>query len=201
MPTAALVLSVLYLVLLFGVQSLVQLRETGTSGWMPRLGQTRTELAANLLFLVSLVLDLAGPVLVLAGIIQPISAINLPVLHALGLVLFGVALFTGITARHTMGAAWRTGIDPSSPTRLVTHGLFAVARNPSYTSMIGVSLAIGFLVPTIVASLAVALRIIGLEVQTRLVEEPFLLQAHGRSYRQYAERVGRFLPLLGRWPR
>jgi protein-S-isoprenylcysteine O-methyltransferase Ste14 len=37
-----------------------------------------------------------------------------------------------------------------------------------------------------------------LELQTRAVEEPYLLRTHGEAYAAYAARVGRFVPGLGR---
>ncbi len=197
----ALALYALYLLLLFGVQSIVQLATTQSSGRVKGIGRTRTEQVANLLFLVSLGLDLGGPALVLTGVLRPVKVVDTSVLHTSGFVIFGAALISGIVARQTMGGAWRTGIDPSSATPLVSHGLFAVVRNPVYSSMISTSIAVALLVPTVIAPLAPVLRIIGLEMQTRLVEEPFLLRTHGHTYREYAERVGRFLPLLGEWTR
>lgn len=35
-------------------------------------------------------------------------------------------------------------------------------------------------------------------MQVRLVEEPYLLRAHGHDHRAYAARTGRFLPGVGR---
>ncbi|HLS74191.1 MAG TPA: hypothetical protein VK046_10500 [Actinomycetaceae bacterium] len=37
-----------------------------------------------------------------------------------------------------------------------------------------------------------------MEIQVRLVEEPYLLRTHGPAYARYTARVGRFLPGLGR---
>lgn len=39
--------------------------------------------------------------------------------------------------------------------------------------------------------------LVGLELQVRFVEEPYLLRTHA-TYASYASRVGRFLPGLGR---
>jgi protein-S-isoprenylcysteine O-methyltransferase Ste14 len=36
------------------------------------------------------------------------------------------------------------------------------------------------------------------QVQVRLVEEPYLLRVHGDAYRAYAARTGRFVPGVGR---
>jgi protein-S-isoprenylcysteine O-methyltransferase Ste14 len=53
-------------------------------------------------------------------------------------------------------------------------------------------------VPNVVALAGLVALLIALEIQVRLVEERHLLRAHGDSYRQYAARVGRFVPGLGR---
>jgi protein-S-isoprenylcysteine O-methyltransferase Ste14 len=39
--------------------------------------------------------------------------------------------------------------------------------------------------------------LIAVELQVRFVEEPYLLRTHGQRYRDYASRVGRFVPGLG----
>lgn len=51
--------------------------------------------------------------------------------------------------------------------------------------------------PNVVAVVAVVLLFAALQIQTRLVEDPYLSQVHGSAYREYAARVGRFLPLVG----
>ena len=48
------------------------------------------------------------------------------------------------------------------------------------------------------AVLGVVALLVACQVQVRLVEEPYLLSMHQFSYRSYARRSGRFLPLLGR---
>jgi protein-S-isoprenylcysteine O-methyltransferase Ste14 len=54
------------------------------------------------------------------------------------------------------------------------------------------------LTPNVVALVGFAGLFVALEIQTRLVEEPYLLRTHGESYATYARRVGRFVPGLGR---
>jgi protein-S-isoprenylcysteine O-methyltransferase Ste14 len=39
---------------------------------------------------------------------------------------------------------------------------------------------------------------LGMELHVRRVEEPYLHWAHGDAYRDYAARVGRFVPGVGR---
>ena len=40
-----------------------------------------------------------------------------------------------------------------------------------------------------------------MEIQVRLVEEPYLQQVHGEDYARYASRTGRFVPGIGRLER
>lgn len=60
------------------------------------------------------------------------------------------------------------------------------------------SLGLALLVPNLVAVVAFLALGIALELQTRVVEEPYLLRTHGRSYADYAAKVGRFFPGVGR---
>lgn len=69
-------------------------------------------------------------------------------------------------------------------------------RNPIFAAMIPTSL--GLLVPSVVAVAGFAALIAGLELQVRIVEEPYLPRTHGDRYASYASRVGRFMPGVGR---
>ena len=97
-----------------------------------------------------------------------------------------------------MGDSWRIGVDEEERTALVTSGPFAVVRNPIFAAMLPTSLGLALLVPNVVALAGLAALVIALEIQVRLVEEPYLLRAHGDAYSEYAARVGRFVPGLGR---
>jgi protein-S-isoprenylcysteine O-methyltransferase Ste14 len=71
-------------------------------------------------------------------------------------------------------------------------------RNPIYTGMCGVALGLALLLPNLPALLALALLGAGLEVQVRLVEEPYLMRKQGEAYSSWAARTGRFFPAVGR---
>jgi protein-S-isoprenylcysteine O-methyltransferase Ste14 len=89
-------------------------------------------------------------------------------------------------------------VDPTEETALVSGGLFRWVRNPIFTSMLLLLAGLALIAPAApsVASFFVALA--GLELQVRLVEEPYVSRVHGEAYRAYAARVGRFLPCIGR---
>jgi protein-S-isoprenylcysteine O-methyltransferase Ste14/phenylacetate-coenzyme A ligase PaaK-like adenylate-forming protein len=119
-----------------------------------------------------------------------------PWLTGIGVGLLGLALAVVLIAHAQMGAAWRMGID-RAPTRLITTGLFRLVRNPIYASTVILDAGLLFATPspwtlggTLLAALLVA-------VQARL-EEEHLTELHGREYLEYAARVGRFLPGVGR---
>ena len=97
-----------------------------------------------------------------------------------------------------MGASWRIGVSDDQGTDLVTGGWFSVCRNPIYSAMIVGWTGFALMVPTWLAFVAIVLIAIALELQVRVVEEPYLLRTHGDEYRRYAARVGRFVPGVGR---
>jgi protein-S-isoprenylcysteine O-methyltransferase Ste14 len=101
-------------------------------------------------------------------------------------------------AQVAMGSSWRVGVKASEKTSLVTTGPFAWVRNPIYTSALATVLGVALLLPTLTTIFGLGALFFTLEVQTRKVEEPYLLRMHGDEYRRYAERVGRFLPWFGR---
>jgi protein-S-isoprenylcysteine O-methyltransferase Ste14 len=97
-----------------------------------------------------------------------------------------------------MGESWRIGVDQDEKTELVTDGAFRVVRNPIFAAMIPAAIGLALMVPTLVALIGAAGLIIAVELQVRAVEEPYLIRTHGPAYRDYAARVGRFFPGIGR---
>lgn len=195
----ALILFGLYFALAIALRTLLQWRRTGSSGFKGISGRPGSaEWTGGVLFAVALAMGVSAPVLDLAGALEPLAVLDGGVGHALGLALYGAGLSGTIAAQATMGASWRIGVDETERTDLVTGGPFALVRNPIYATMIPTSAGLVLLVPNLAALAGLLALATALQLQTRLVEEPHLLQAHGPIYAQYASRVGRFLPGLGR---
>jgi protein-S-isoprenylcysteine O-methyltransferase Ste14 len=194
----AVCLLVVYLVFAFGVRVAVALRTTGSTGIAGLGGAPPLELLGGGLFALAIAMGVANPVLVLADALEPIEGLESDALRAIGFVFCGVGIAGTFLAQMAMGASWRIGVDESERTELVTGGVFTLCRNPIYTFMIIAWVGFALLVPTWLSLASIPVGIVAFEVQVRLVEEPFLLRAHGDPYRAWASRVGRFLPGIGR---
>lgn len=199
MEALALVLYVAYLVLAFGVRSVVQRRRTGSSGFHGISGRPGSvEWVAGISFVVALVLGAAAPLLAIAGVIEPFSSLDEPALHVLGAVLAVGGIVASLAAQVSMGTSWRIGVEESERTTLVTDGAFGIVRNPFFAALIPTAFGLALLVPSWVALAALAAAVLAVELQVRVVEEPYLLRVHGDPYAAYAARVGRFVPHVGR---
>jgi protein-S-isoprenylcysteine O-methyltransferase Ste14 len=142
----------------------------------------------------------AAPLAELAGAIEPIALLSVRAASLAGFLLYAIGLAGTFASQLYMGSSWRIGVDTAERTALVTSGPFAVVRNPIYTALLAGWLGIVLIDPNLIQLAALLTSLVGLELQTRLVEEPYLLRTHGDAYRSYARRVGRFVPALGRLP-
>jgi protein-S-isoprenylcysteine O-methyltransferase Ste14 len=187
-----------YLVIAFGIRVLVAFRTTGSSGIASLRRAPAMEVLGALVFGVGIALGAANPVLAASDAIEPWEGLDTTAAHAAGFVLCAVGIIGTFASQMAMGASWRIGVDPEERTELVTGGLFALARNPIYTFMLIAWIGFFLLVPTWLALAAGVLLFAGVQIQVRLVEEPYLLESHGEPYRAWASRVGRFVPGLGK---
>lgn len=198
MATAALVLLGIALFVTFGVRVAVQLRRTGSTGLhgVPAAAPPLEWLAGALL-VIGLAMAAVAPLLALLDVLEPIAELDGATGHAVGVVLAvcGVALTFG--AQLAMGDSWRVGVDPEERTELVTAGPFKLVRNPIYSAMMPTFLGLVLMVPSVLAIAGLFALATAIEMQVRLVEEPYLLRAHDGDYASYAARVGRFLPGIG----
>lgn len=189
----------LYASLAIGGRALLQLRRTGSTGLVGVGGRRGSvERIGGVLFVAASGPVLAAPLLDLAAALEPVAALDRPVAHALGFVLFFAGLAGTLLAQVRMGASWRVGVDAEERTELVVRGPFALVRNPIFSAMVPAFLGLALLVPNAASLAGLATLVAALELQVRFVEEPYLLRTHGASYARYASRVGRFVPGIGR---
>ncbi|MBP2326152.1 protein-S-isoprenylcysteine O-methyltransferase Ste14 [Kibdelosporangium banguiense] len=199
MTVLALVLLVVFLFGGFALRVIVHRRATGSSGVNSVLrGEPGTpEWWAGVTLAVATLTCIAGPIVQLAGL-DPVSALVAPAIQVIGGVLAVLGFAGTVVAQQVMGRSWRLGVNPDETTVLVTGGLFALMRNPVFSTTVICFAGLTLLVPNIVALAGFALQLIAVELQVRVVEEPYLRRVHGDAYVGYGSRVGRFVPGVGR---
>lgn len=198
---AAVASGLLYLVaavLLLVVRTWQQYRSTGATGFNGFRGAAQHPAAqvAGIGFATAVLTGLAAPWLAAAGVL-PVWSLPIAV-TAVGAVVAAGGLQLGMTAQRTMGRSWRIGVDVTEATDLVTDGPFRWIRNPIFTGLIMIQLGTATMAATWLSLVGAALMITACQIQTRLVEEPYLRSCH-TTYPDYAATAGRFVPGLGRF--
>jgi protein-S-isoprenylcysteine O-methyltransferase Ste14 len=198
MPRTALVGYTLFLALAFGLRALIHYRRNGTTGFVGISGRAgSTEWFAGVLLGIAIVVGGVAPLAQLVGLVTPWN-LDGGMVHATGVALFAAGLAGTLWAQLAMGDSWRIGVDHDTRTALVSQGPFRWVRNPIYTWMTFASAGLVALAPNWLAVASFVALLIALEIQVRVVEEPYLLRTHGESYRRYATDTGRFVPGIGR---
>jgi protein-S-isoprenylcysteine O-methyltransferase Ste14 len=190
-------------VAVLGARSLQQIPVTGWPRFRRFTGR-RAEHVARLCFGLAVLAGLVSPLLAAAHVLPVYGhteyALGSSVVGDLdwvGLAVAAGAIAVACLAHYTLSSAGPTGVDPATRTALAANGIFAVIRNPNFTAMVALQVGVTLIAPTWLAALGVAAVVLACQIQTRFVEEPYLLAAHGSGYRSYAARTGRFLPALG----
>jgi protein-S-isoprenylcysteine O-methyltransferase Ste14 len=78
----------------------------------------------------------------------------------------------------------------------VDYGPYRFVRNPMYTGILMLGISLGLALGTWLVPLSASFVFALVAVRTR-TEESYLIERFGDRYREYMERVGRFLP---KWP-
>jgi protein-S-isoprenylcysteine O-methyltransferase Ste14 len=199
MATLAIWMLIAFGVLTLFVRVAIQLRRTGSTGLIGLRRAGPAGLVSGVLFVGGMAIGVLSIDGVRKGSLDPIDSLDVTGLHAIGIALAALAGVAVFLAQLGMGESWRIGVSEDERTDLITGGWFSVVRNPIYSAMILGWLGFALMVPTWLGFAAVAVVAVGLELQVRAVEEPYLARAHGDEYRAYASRVGRFLPGVGRF--
>jgi protein-S-isoprenylcysteine O-methyltransferase Ste14 len=188
MAWLVLVLDVVFLSVAFGYRTWRQWRRTGDAGWRLGRPRSRAEVAARTSMVGSGALLAVG----LAG-----AVVDGPGMGAAGSIGVGVALASillVVIAQLQMGDSWRIGVDPAERTGLVTSGVYRRVRNPIYTGMVVFAIGQALMLPSVWSVAAVLAMGVGVEIQVRAIEEPYLRQLHGDAFDAWVTSSGRFVP-------
>ena len=155
------------------------------------------EWLAVVLFAVGAMLAGLSPLAELSGFAGPERRAAAPWLGVIGVILTLLGFTLAIVAQLDMRESWRIGVGVQERTALVTAGLFAHVRNPIFSGVLLGCLGLVLMVPNLLSFVALASLLLGIELQVRRVEEPYLMRIHGSRYLSYARQVGRFVPGIG----
>ncbi len=195
-PCLALTLLVLFYAVAFGLRTWQHLRATGSTGFHGLSGRPGSvEWLGGVLFGAGIMLGLAAAVGEAAGWLSALWQPG-PAGVFIGVMLTLAGIASTYLAQVSMGDAWRIGVRAEERTRFVTGGPFAVVRNPIFSCMLLTAVGLVVLIPNWLSVASFLGLLVAVELQVRLVEEPHLLRTHGSRYREYAARVGRFVPGL-----
>ena len=199
MPVVALVFLALCFVTLFVLRTALHWWRTGETGmhlFADPVGSPAWWAGAS--GLLALAAAAAAPLAAIGGLAGGIAPTGFAAVHAVGLLACAAGLVGCLWAQLSMGASWRIGVAADQKTELVTHGIYAHVRNPIFSFMVVSAAGLCLLVPNALSVAALALTVVCVELQVRVVEEPYLRRVHGDSYAAYTAKVGRFVPGIGR---
>ncbi|HEV7853353.1 MAG TPA: isoprenylcysteine carboxylmethyltransferase family protein [Mycobacterium sp.] len=197
MPAVGLLLFAVFGLLGFGWRSWLQHRHTGPPGFRGVAGCVGSvEWFSGADFVVAMAAAFFAPVLQVFGVVSSLDLVYAPWIALTGIVLAVIGIVATVYAQLDVGDSWRIGVDPSETTTLVRQGVFGLVRNPIFAAMFVFGLGIALVTPNVVA-IAGFLLVLTIEVQVRVVEEPYPATKHGDAYRDYLVSVGRFVPGVG----
>lgn len=125
-------------------------------------------------------------------LLGPIDLLNVVYIRWIGALIMTAALIWVIVAQSQMGTSWRIGIDHESNTPFVQRGLFSLSRNPIFVGVIFISFGFFLVLPNAITLAILALDIALIQVQVAM-EEQFLMQQHGEQYKEYCQKVRRWI--------
>jgi len=193
----ALILYIVWASLAFGWRTIEQRRRTGDSGLRLHAQPNTPQWWAKIGFGVAILVGFAAPIAAVAGL-PNINALDTTWLHTAGIAVTLIGIVLTFAAQSSMGESWRIGVDADERTELVTDGAFRLVRNPIFTAMLITATGLAMIIPNVISILGLVALVVALEVQVRLVEEPYLRTVQGAEYRAYAQSTGRFAPGIGR---
>lgn len=118
-------------------------------------------------------------------------------IHVWPVVLAGIILLTAgflltVVVHFDWGQQWRSGIDPRGPEKLRTDGLYKYSRNPMFLGIATAQVGFFLALPCVFSGVCLVVGWYTLHRQT-IAEEAHLLNRFPNDYRQYKDRVRRWL--------
>jgi len=115
-------------------------------------------------------------------------------LQVIGAVLLVLGFLTAVVGHNNLGEAWRSGIDPRGPARLVTNRLYAWSRNPMYLGVLTAQIGFFLALPSLFTLVCLVAGFMSVFSQVRL-EETHLKGKFPLDYENYSANVSCWLQI------
>jgi protein-S-isoprenylcysteine O-methyltransferase Ste14 len=134
------------------------------------------------------ILALKEPFIVnILGILFDNTVVNL-----IGTGLTGLGCFIFIQAMVSMRTSWRVGIDKTTKTKLITHGIYKYSRNPAFVGFDFMFIGLFLMYPNLLTLIIFILNILAIHLLI-LQEEKHLKSMFGDEYIQYYNKTSRYI--------
>jgi len=126
------------------------------------------------------------------ALLGPINYLEITIVKNIGILLMVLGSLVCMIAQFQMGDSWRIGINQKETTDLVQKGLYKFSRNPIYVGLLVSFLGFFFIAPNALSLSCLALSVPSVAVKIRL-EEAYLLEKHGAAFKEYMNKVRRWI--------
>jgi len=113
-------------------------------------------------------------------------------LQIAGVVLLLFSLFFFALTLKGFGNSLRFGLDEKNQGPLVTKGIFSFSRNPFFVSLDLFFMGVAMILPSVFHLIFTLAAMVGIHFFI-LKEERFLTKIHGKKYREYKQKVRRYI--------
>lgn len=127
----------------------------------------------------------------------PVMWLNVPTWLVLLELVVGIVFLLPAVISFLKHKTTVSPLSPSDATTLVTTGIYSISRNPMYVGMLLILVAIAFWFQALSGLIAVFLFFLIIDRLQIRMEEKQLLKIFGQAYRDYAQRVPRWLIIRG----
>lgn len=183
-------LILIFFILAFGVKNVITLLKTKQSikGKSKKLSLSIA--VSSCIYILLLIRLFIGEVNWLLELTIPFQ--NYLKFAGYGFVILGFII--GLWALIEMKSSWRVGIKHTQKTALITTGVYRISRNPYFLSY-GILIFGYFLIFPSVIILLLLVFLVVIFHKMILEEEVYLVKIQGEKYKEYKEKVNRYITL------
>lgn len=128
---------------------------------------------------------------------MPLSFLSNNALIITGMISISIGFLFEVLGIIALGINFRIEL-PTDETELITSGIYRIMRNPIVFGIFLLVIGTFLIIPTVIVLLICIFNILTFNSKA-IDEEKFLLRRFGEEYKNYSNKIGRYLPFkIGR---